>query len=55
MKPKDQDPKEKSGLIYSYKCQGITYGDEYIGETTGTLGDRHKEHLKGPSPIHADI
>ena len=56
MKPKDQDPKDiKSGLIYSYKCQDITYGEKYIGDIARALGDRHKEHLKGPSPIHAHI
>ena len=48
MKPKDQDPKDnKGGLIYSYRCQDITCGEEYIGETGRTLVDRHKEHLKG--------
>ena len=53
MKPKDQDPKDnKSGLMYSYKCVDFTCGEEYIGETSRVLGDRHKEHLKGPSPIH---
>ena len=56
MKPKDQDPKDnKSGLIYSCKCQDITCREEYIGETSRSKGDRHKEHLKGPSPIHAHI
>ena len=47
MKPKDQDPKEKkSGIIYSYQCTNIT---------SRTLGERHKEHLKQPSPIHVHI
>ena len=56
MKPNDQDPKDnKSGLIYSYKCQGITCDKEYIGETARALGDRCKEHLKEPSPIHVHI
>ena len=26
--------------------------DEYIGETSTTFGERYKEHLKDPSPIH---
>ena len=26
--------------------------EEYIGETARTLGERRKEHLKQPSPIH---
>ena len=56
MKPKDQDPKEKkSGVIYSYQCTNIACNEEYIGETARTLGERHKEHLKHPSPIHAHI
>ena len=56
MKPKDQDPKEmKSGIIYSYQCINITCNEEYIGETARTLGERHKEHLKHPSPIHVHI
>ena len=56
MKPKDQDPKDKkSGVIYSYQCGDITCGEEYIWETSRTLGERYKEHLKQPSPIHAHI
>ena len=56
MKPKDQNPKDnRSGVIYIYKCQDIICMDEYIGETSRSLGERHKEHLKGPSPIHAHI
>ena len=54
MKPKDQDSKEKkSGVIYSFQCNHIVCNDEYIGETARTLGERCKEHLKQPSPIHA--
>ena len=53
MKPKDQDPKDKkSGVIYNFQCGDITYGEEYIGET---LGERCREHLKQPSPIHVHI
>ena len=53
MKPKDTDPKDsRSGLIYSYKCPQLDCNDEYIGETGRTLGERRKEHLKQPSPIH---
>ena len=56
MKPKDQDPKEKkSGVIYSSQCNHITCNEEYIGETVRTLGERCKEHLKQPSPIHVHI
>ena len=56
MKPKDQDPKErKSGVIYSFQCNHIACNEEYIGETARTLGERCKEHLKQPSPIHVHI
>ena len=41
MKPKDQDPKDKKrGVIYSYQCMDIACGEEYIGETSRTLGER---------------
>ena len=54
VRPKDQDPKEKkSGVIYSYQCGAIDCGEEYIGETSMTLGERYKEHLREPSPIQA--
>ena len=53
MKPKDWDPKDnKSGLIYSHQCHHLDCNEEYIGETSRTLGERRKEHLKQPSPIH---
>ena len=56
MKPKDQDPKEKkSGVIYSYQCTNIACNEKYIGEIARTLGERHKEHPKHPSPIHVHI
>ena len=50
MKPKDS----KSGVIYSYQCHHLDFDEEYIGETARTLGERRKEHLKQPSPIHSD-
>ena len=53
MKPKDKDPKDsKSGVIYSYQCPHLDCNEEYIGETSRTLGERRKEHLNQPSPIH---
>ena len=56
MKPKDQDPKDnKSGIIYSYQCNHLDCDEENIGETARTLGERRKEHLKQPSPIHRHI
>ena len=56
MKPKDQDPKDKKrGVIYSYQCGDTACVEEYIGETSRTLGERQKEHLKQPSPIQVHI
>ena len=48
VKPMYQDPKEKSEVIYSYQCR-----EEYIGETSRTLGECYREHFKEPPPIHA--
>ena len=51
--PKDKDPMvNQSGAIYWYQCSDLGCNDEYIGETSRTFGERHKEHLKDPSPIH---
>ena len=56
MKPKDQDHKnKKSEVIYSYQCGDIACSEEYIGETARALGERYKEHLKQPYPIHVHI
>ena len=56
VKPKDQDPKEKkSGVIYSYQCGAVDCGEEYISETSRTLKERYKEHLREPSPIQVHI
>ena len=53
MKPKDKDPKvSKSEVIYSYQCPHLDCNEEYIGETSRMLGERRKEHLKQPSPMH---
>ena len=53
MKPKDWDSKDnKSGLIYSYQCHHLDCNKEYIGETSRSLGERRREHLKQSSPIH---
>ena len=52
MAPKDQDPmKNRSGVIYRFKCNRVECNDEYIGESSRTFGERFKEHLKAPSPI----
>ena len=42
----------KSGAIYWFQCGDLSCDDEYIGETSRTFGERYKEHLKDPSPIH---
>ena len=51
-------PKEKTlwvskcGAIYWFQCGNLSCDDEYIGETSKTFGERYKEHLKDPLPIH---
>ena len=51
--PKDKDHiTRKSGIIYRFKCDRLECDEEYIGETSRTFGERFKEHLKAPSPIH---
>ena len=51
--PKDKDPMvNQSSAIYWYQCSNLGCDDEYIGETSKTFGERYKEHLKSPSPIH---
>ena len=53
MAPKYRDNKlQKSGVIYKFKCPHINCPKECIGESGRTFGDRLKEHLKAPSPIH---
>ena len=43
MKPKDKDPKDsKSRVIYSYQCPHLDCDEEYIGETSRTLGGKKK-------------
>ena len=51
--PKDKDPMvSQSDAIYWYQCGDPACDNEYIGETSRTFGERYKEHLKDPSPIH---
>ena len=46
IRPKDKDPTDcHSNVIYSYQCKEVDCNEEYIGE-------RYREHLKEPSPIH---
>ena len=52
VKPKDKDPLyKKSGAVYWYQCGELLCDEEYIGETSRTLGEIYKEHLKELSPI----
>ena len=54
VKPKDKDPLDrKSGTIYWNQYGELTCNEQYMGETSGTFGERYKEYLKEPSPIHA--
>ena len=51
--PKNKDPMvNQSDAIYWYQCEDLGCDDEYIGKTSRTFGERYKEHLKDPSPIH---
>ena len=51
--PKDKDSMvNKSGVIYWFQCGDLTYDDEYIGGTSRTFGERFREYLNEPSPIH---
>ena len=50
--PNDKDTiTKKSSVIYWFRCNKIECEDEYLGESSRTFGERHKEHLKTPSPI----
>ena len=51
--PKDKDHiTKKGGIIYRYRCDRLECDEEYIGESARTFGERFREHLKAPSPIH---
>ena len=53
MAPKDKDLITKmSGVINRYKCDWVECNEEYTGVSSGTFGDRFREHLKVPSPKH---
>ena len=47
---KDKDP--WSAKVGPYTGSNPSCDDEYVGETSMTFGERFKEHLKDPSPIH---
>ena len=51
--PKEKDHIErKSGAIYRFQCGDLVCDEEHIGKTSRTFGERYKELLKDPSPIH---
>ena len=51
--PKDKDPQNsQTGIIYHYQCPQIYCPSAYMGESGRSLGERVKEHIKAPSPIH---
>ena len=50
MAPKDMC--QKSGVIYHDKCSHTDCPEQYKGESGMTFGDRFREHLRAPSPIH---
>ena len=51
--PKDKGLKtNQTGDIYQYQCPHIHCSSSYTGESGRSLGERVKEHLKAPSPIH---
>ena len=53
--PKDKDSKlHKSWVIDHFKCPHINSPEAYIGESGRALGERIKEHLKAPFPVHQD-
>ena len=53
MAPKDRGNKcQKSRIICKFKCLHINCLEEYIGESGRAFGNRLKEHLRVPSPIH---
>ena len=53
VQPKDEEKIiNKKCVIYNYSCRNIDCGEEYIGESGRSFGERYKEHLKAPSPIY---
>ena len=42
----------KSGAIYWFQCGDLVWDEEYIAESSRTFGERFKEQLKEPSPVH---
>ena len=38
-------------LDYKYSCGRVDCGEEYIGESGRTFGERYREHMRSTSPI----
>ena len=50
--PRDKDTiLKKSGVIYKYSCGRVDFGEEDIGESSRTFGERYREHMRAQSPI----
>ena len=53
VQPKAKDNiTKKSSVIYWFRCDRIDCEEGYIGESARTFGERYREHLRAPSPIH---
>ena len=53
VKSKDEDPiDKKNGAIYMYQHGEVMCNEKYVEETSRATGEKYKEHLKEPSPIH---
>ena len=51
--PKDKHNMcQKSGAIYHYKCSHTDCPEQYIEESGQAFGERFREHLRAPPPIH---
>ena len=46
-----QDVSE-SRVIYQFECSHMDGSEQYIGESGRIFGDRFREHLRVPLPIH---
>ena len=52
MAPKDKNKKFKKQDNISVQVPTHNYYEEYIGQSRRSFGERLKEHLRAPSPIH---
>ena len=47
--------RQKSGMMYTCKCDREECDEGYIGESARTFGETFKEHLRTPSPIYDHV